>query len=104
MIADLCESPLTFQAIVIWRDELNQGKVLLRDIIDLEATYAGPEAKNAPIAVIGPDGQPVVPQPGAVAPGQSALAPALTPPAAGAAHNPAADGAGEVADTKADTN
>ena len=37
MIAGLCESPLTFQAIVIWRDELNDGKVLLRDIIDLDA-------------------------------------------------------------------
>ncbi|MGE3248060.1 MAG: RNA polymerase sigma factor RpoD, partial [Beijerinckiaceae bacterium] len=46
MIAGLCESPLTFQAIIIWRDELNDGKVLLRDIIDLEATYAGPDAKN----------------------------------------------------------
>ncbi|QIB32592.1 RNA polymerase sigma factor RpoD [Ancylobacter pratisalsi] len=49
MIAGLCESPLTFQAIIIWRDELVEGKVLLRDIIDLEATYAGPEAKNNPI-------------------------------------------------------
>jgi RNA polymerase primary sigma factor len=48
MIAGLCESPLTFQAIIIWRDELNEGKVLLRDIIDLEATYEGPEAKAAP--------------------------------------------------------
>src|SRR5487761_2618247 len=48
MIAGLCESPLTFQAIIIWRDELNEGKVLLRDIIDLEATYAGPDGKNAP--------------------------------------------------------
>ena len=46
MIAGLCESPLTFQAIIIWRDELNTGKVFLRDIIDLEATYAGPDAKN----------------------------------------------------------
>ena len=45
MIAGLCESPLTFQAIIIWRDELNDGKILLRDIIDLEATYEGPEAK-----------------------------------------------------------
>ncbi|MHC5652609.1 RNA polymerase sigma factor RpoD [Stappia sp.] len=45
MIAGLCESPLTFQAIIIWRDELNEGKVLLRDIIDLEATYAGPDFK-----------------------------------------------------------
>ncbi len=48
MIAGLCESPLTFQAIIIWRDELNEGKVLLREIIDLEATYAGPDSKNTP--------------------------------------------------------
>jgi RNA polymerase primary sigma factor len=48
MIAGLCESPLTFQAIIIWRDELNEGQVLLRDIIDLEATYAGPDAKAGP--------------------------------------------------------
>ena len=46
MIAGLCESPLTFQAIIIWCDELNEGKVLLRDIIDLDATFAGPEAKK----------------------------------------------------------
>jgi RNA polymerase primary sigma factor len=47
MIAGLCESPLTFQAIIIWRDELNEGNVLLRDIVDLEATYAGPDAAPA---------------------------------------------------------
>jgi RNA polymerase primary sigma factor len=46
MIAGLCESPLTFQAIIFWRDELNEGKILLRDIIDLEATYAGPDGKG----------------------------------------------------------
>ncbi|MEP0519955.1 MAG: RNA polymerase sigma factor RpoD [Hyphomicrobiales bacterium] len=46
MIAGLCESPLTFQAIIIWRDELAEGNILLRDIIDLEATYAGPDAKK----------------------------------------------------------
>ena len=50
MIAGLCESPLTFQAIIIWRDELIEGRVLLRDIIDLEATYAGPDAKNGAAA------------------------------------------------------
>ncbi|WP_291856428.1 RNA polymerase sigma factor region1.1 domain-containing protein, partial [Bradyrhizobium sp.] len=64
MIAGLCESPLTFQAIIIWRDELNEGKIFLRDIIDLEATYAGPDAKNNmnPSMIAGPvaaDGQPV---------------------------------------------
>src|ERR1700750_1636737 len=60
MIAGLCESPLTFQAIIIWRDELNEGKIFLRDIIDLEATYAGPDAKNNMNPMIaGPDVQPV---------------------------------------------
>jgi RNA polymerase primary sigma factor len=72
MIAGLCESPLTFQAIIIWRDELNDGKLFLRDIIDLDATYAGPDAKGvttrapadgagAPggaVSVVGAGGQP----------------------------------------------
>src|SRR6266852_3400088 len=68
MIAGLCESPLTFQAIIIWRDEFNEGKVFLRDIIDLEATYAGPDAKAMPAPVIRPDGQPIVAPPGAATP------------------------------------
>src|SRR5262249_18640260 len=51
VIAGLCESPLTFQAIVIWRDELNGGKVLLREIIDVEATYAGPGAEAIPTTI-----------------------------------------------------
>ena len=57
MIAGLCESPLSFQAVIIWRDELNEGKVFLRDIIDLEATYAGPDAKQVAPAVA-PGGDP----------------------------------------------
>jgi RNA polymerase primary sigma factor len=78
MIAGLCESPLTFQAIIIWRDELNEAKVFLRDIIDLEATYAGPDAKAMP-APVGPDGQPLPPQLGATigdAPGHPMKTPA----------------------------
>lgn len=63
MIAGLCESPLTFQALIIWRDELNEAKILLREIIDLEATYAGPEAKQAPvIARPDEDEKPAVPE------------------------------------------
>src|SRR5262245_31393233 len=88
MIAGLCESPLTFQAIIIWRDELNEGKVFLRDIIDLEATYAGPDAKAMPAPVTGSDGQPIVaagaPSPG----GASVLAQTPAPPAAPAAATP----------------
>src|SRR5207247_3064731 len=79
MIAGLCESPLTFQAIIIWRDELNEEKVFLRDIIDLEATYAGPDAKAMPATVIGPDGQPI-PAPPPV-PDVPALAQTPAPPA-----------------------
>jgi RNA polymerase primary sigma factor len=92
MIAGLCESPLTFQAVIIWRDELNDGKVFLRDIIDLEATYAGPDAKQMQVPVIiGPDGKPV---PQAVVPGATPVpgaphlqvvqtpAPPAAPPAA----------------------
>jgi RNA polymerase primary sigma factor len=41
MIGGLCESPLTFRAIIAWHDALQAGKMLLRDIIDLEATNAG---------------------------------------------------------------
>ena len=60
MIAGLCESPLTFQAIIIWRDELNEGKILLRDIIDIEASHAGPDARIALAPALGPDGVPIV--------------------------------------------
>jgi len=90
MIAGLCESPLTFQAIIIWRDELNEGKVFLRDIIDLEATYAGPDAKAMPAPpMLGPDGQPVA-QPGLVAamPGAPVLVQTAAPPAAPPAATP----------------
>jgi RNA polymerase primary sigma factor len=60
MIDGLCESPLSFQAIILWRDELNAGKISLRDIIDLEATYAGPGAEPIPsTAPVVPAGGPV---------------------------------------------
>ena len=39
MMDGLCENPLTFNAIMVWRDELNDGKILLRDVIDLEVTF-----------------------------------------------------------------
>src|SRR5579875_3667892 len=43
MIGGLCESPLTFRAIIAWHDALKGGRMLLRDIIDLEATQGGPK-------------------------------------------------------------
>ena len=106
MIAGLCESPLTFQAIIIWRDELNEGKIFLRDIIDLEATYAGPDAKNNMNpsllgAPVGPDGQPL-PADATAASGEGDLdATVAAPPAAPSSPTPfrpargAPGGAGE---------
>ena len=78
MIAGLCESPLTFQAIIIWRDELNEGRVFLRDIIDLDATHAGPDAETKSAPPIGPDGRLIV---GAAVPGQSGQPPQMLAPA-----------------------
>ena len=43
MIGGLCESPLTFRAIIQWHDALKAGRMLLRDIVDLEATQGGPK-------------------------------------------------------------
>jgi RNA polymerase primary sigma factor len=64
MIAGLCESPLTFHAITIWRDELLNEDILLRDVIDLEATFGrsvdgddgleGPDLEGIEVATPGP--------------------------------------------------
>jgi RNA polymerase primary sigma factor len=52
VIGAICESPLTIRALIAWRDALVDGKVLLRDIIDLEATYGGaPGAANTNVAI-----------------------------------------------------
>ena len=55
MILGLCESPLTFQAITIWREELLNEDILLRDVIDLESTFSGSveeEGENATAPVV----------------------------------------------------
>ena len=44
MIGGLCESPFTIRAIIAWHDALKAGRMLLRDIVDLEATQGGPPA------------------------------------------------------------
>ena len=70
MISGLCESPLTFQAITIWRDELLSEDILLRDVIDLEATFGDqmgeeetPVVPVAPVVEVPPeldaDGHPI---------------------------------------------
>tara|TARA_B110000914_G_scaffold160810_1_gene141551 strand:- start:562 stop:2535 length:1974 start_codon:yes stop_codon:yes gene_type:complete len=54
MIAGLCESPLTFQAITIWRDELLSEDILLRDVIDLETTFGHHMGEEEGAAVVAP--------------------------------------------------
>jgi RNA polymerase primary sigma factor len=90
MIAGLCESPLTFQAITIWRDELLDEVIMLRDVIDLETTFSGqmeadevesvladlPEAEVAEVAEVepapAPAPKPAAPKPAAAEPGPTA--------------------------------
>jgi RNA polymerase primary sigma factor len=95
MIAGLCESPLTFQAIIIWRDELNEGNVFLRDIIDLEATYAGPDAEAMLAPTIGPACQLIV---DSAVPGQPRPPPQMPAPATAPATSIPFKPAGERAD------
>ncbi|BDW86360.1 MULTISPECIES: RNA polymerase sigma factor RpoD [Roseicyclus] len=54
MIAGLCESPLTFQAITIWRDELLDEDILLRDVIDLDATFGRSMGEDDDEPVVAP--------------------------------------------------
>ena len=104
MIGALCESPLTFEGLTVWRDELIEGKALLRDIIDLEAMYSGPPTDHS--ATGGPPAPGAVLR-GALAANQAAAAGiasrgatnlAAGGPAAAAA-NPAAGGAAAAPNT-----
>src|SRR5437016_7992732 len=52
MIGGICENPLTVRALVGWRDALNEGKMLLRDIIDLDATYGSTVLEEAETAML----------------------------------------------------
>ena len=88
MIRGLCESALTFEAIMVWREELASGRILLREVIDLEQTYGA--------GVPGPDG--VIPTP----PVAEAAPAAPIADAAPAGDAPASE-AGEGAETPAET-
>src|SRR5262245_26657706 len=64
MIGGICENPMTIRAIIGWRDALNEGKMLLRDMIDLDATYGSggfepvpTEAVPAPPTEVGVEGE-----------------------------------------------
>ena len=86
MIGGICESPLTMRAIIEWRDALGEGTLLLRDVIDLEATYGG-----------GPEGAAARAEAAKVA---DAAAGAGAEPATGGAA--AADGAGDGQKSESD--
>ncbi len=86
MIGGICESPLTFRALLSWRDRLSQGQMLLRDIIDLDATYgATPDGEKAiRTASMPPGGVPPTPV-AAPAPAAAPAAPVIKgKPVAGA--------------------
>src|SRR3569623_1514312 len=53
MIRGLCESALTFEAIMVWREELASGRILLREVIDLEQTYGGGPGDGPPPGALG---------------------------------------------------
>ncbi len=86
MIGSICESPLTLRAIVQWRDDLIDGKVHLRDVIDLETTYGGGPGEAVP---------------GVAAAGGAVVGEGKDPKDAPAAAQPAA-GDGSAAAAKAD--
>jgi RNA polymerase primary sigma factor len=62
MIGGICESPMTITALLAWRDAINEGRMLLRDVIDLEATQGGApgEGKGAAAATAGGVAPPVI--------------------------------------------
>jgi RNA polymerase primary sigma factor len=102
MIAGICESPLTIRAVIEWHDLLMAGNVLLRDIIDLDATYgAGPDGKKnqgmAVHATNGANGAAAPATNGAAAPAATAATAAAAPATNGAA-NGATNGAAAAND------
>jgi len=69
MIGGICESPLTMKAIIGWRDALNDGKILLRDVVDLDATYGNNAFESAQeTGELTPEGEEAPPPPPAAEP------------------------------------
>ncbi|MEQ8370562.1 MAG: RNA polymerase sigma factor region1.1 domain-containing protein, partial [Alphaproteobacteria bacterium] len=98
MIGAICESPLTLRAIVDWREGLRQGTVLLRDIIDLDATYGGgPGGQSAATGANGAaTGNGAATQPAAGANGAAPQPAAAAKPAADDSDDDDDDDDGEV--------
>ncbi|HEY0052717.1 MAG TPA: RNA polymerase sigma factor region1.1 domain-containing protein, partial [Caulobacteraceae bacterium] len=79
MIRGLCESALTFEAIMVWREELASGRILLREVIDLDGTYGVVHAGD-PGVPGEPGGPPLPGSPEALAAEEEAAALAANPP------------------------
>jgi len=88
MILGLCESPLTFQAITIWRDELLEEEILLRDVIDLETTFSGSVEEEEETGITAPVIDPNVATAAAAAPSATAQPKAEVEPEKDADGNP----------------
>jgi RNA polymerase primary sigma factor len=63
MIGGICESPMTITALLAWRDAINEGRILLRDVIDLEATQGGVPGEAKPPNADGTPAVAAVPMP-----------------------------------------
>ena len=61
MIGGICESPLTIQAILSWHDAMMDGKMLLRDVIDLDATYGNNAFEAEAAGLVAADAEGVAP-------------------------------------------
>jgi len=107
MILGLCESPLTFQALVRWSQALNEERMLLRDIIDIEATMGDgfdasvETASTSDTAAVTPEASQTGEANGATAPSGAAESPSPDPKANGQEESPDA-AAGKGADTDSD--
>src|SRR5690242_17441863 len=95
MIGGICESPMTITALLMWRDAINESRMLLRDVIDLEATQGGApgEGKSADAPIPTPAPRPAMPRPPIVR--------AAPPPAA---NGEAGEGGGEAGSEDDDEN
>src|SRR5579871_1634214 len=97
MIGGICESPMTITALLEWRDAINEGRILLRDVIDLEATQGGAPGEGKGVDHSANPPAPVVPMPSLQRPAlpRPVIRQAPPPPQA---NGPAAEGGAEGAD------
>jgi RNA polymerase primary sigma factor len=99
MIGGICESPMTITALLHWRDAINEGRILLRDVIDLEATQGGgaPPGEGKGVNAPGAAPAPAAPMPQAAMPRpllpRPVIRPAAPPPGSPEGAEASADGA-----------